>query len=136
MSKLYRNSAPPAGTFQPLRNTRLYGDRDTQIATASLAQRGTPNPDRAIMPSRKRSTLRAERDQRDHVAHLQKAQTAMLTAQRAVRAAKMAGASDDERAKLADVARKRRAEYLKLTGGVESRAVDVNTGASSWDEVK
>jgi hypothetical protein len=135
MSKLYRNSAPPAGTFQPLRNTRLYGDRDTQIATASLAQRGTPNPDRAIMPSRKRSTLRAERDQRDHRAHLQRAQDAMLHAQRMVRMHKRLG-DDVQREIWADKSRKLRAEYLKLTGGVESRAVDVNTGASSWDEVK
>lgn len=136
MSKLYRSSAPPAGAFEPLRNTRLYGDRDTQIETASLRQRGTPNTDRAYVGTRKRADLRAERAVSTHLAHLQAAQTAMLEAQRAVRAARQNGASKHEVRALAYTARTRRAEYLKLTGGVERRAVETAASSASWDESK
>jgi hypothetical protein len=128
MAKLHRTSRPPTGAFTPLRNTRLYGDRDTQIAGASLAARGTPNTDRAYVGSRKRSELRLEREQSAHVGNVQRAQTAMLQAQRAVRAAKEAG--QDYRA-LAATARDARARYIALTGGTERRSVDVAQGAES-----
>jgi hypothetical protein len=115
-----------------LRNMRLYGGREEQIAGAALSARGCPNPNRVLV-TRPRAELRREHEQKAHRAHLQRAQDAMLAAQRAVRAARLAG---QDTAALAATARNRRAEYLKLTGGVERREVEATTGASSWDEVK
>jgi hypothetical protein len=120
MAKPHRTSAPPTGAHMDLRNMRLYGGREEQIAGAALSARGCPNPNRVLVT-------------RPHRAHLQRAQDAMLAAQRAVRAARLAG---QDTAALAATARNRRAEYLKLTGGVERREVEATTGASSWDEVK
>lgn len=121
MSKLHRTSAPPAGYGVPLRNTRLYGDREEQISTAALRARGCPNPDRAVVVKPRR-VLRDERAERRARETLQRAQTAMLEAQRAVRAARLAG-DEDERARLAVLARRARAEYLRLSGGVEGHVV-------------
>jgi hypothetical protein len=119
--KLYRTDAPPAGAFVPVRNRRLYGDREEQISGVALRARGCPNTDRAYVGSRKRAELRVERENRAVVERTQRAQTAMLEAQRAVRAAKQAG---QDFADLATRARALRAEYLSLTGGVESHAVE------------
>lgn len=121
MAKLYRTDAPPAGAFLPAQNPRLYGTRDEQISGAALRSRGCPNTDRAYVGTRPRRELRVERKNRSVIERTQKAQTAMLEAQRAVRAAKQAG--EDFRA-LAGVARACRAEYLALTGGVERHAVE------------
>lgn len=124
MSKLYRESRPPAGYGEPLRNVRLYGDHSEQVATAALRARGCPSPDRAYVPARTRAALRSERDQAAHLARVQRAQTAMLVAQRAVRDARRAGAGAHELRALAFTARTARADYLRLTGGVERRSVD------------
>jgi hypothetical protein len=122
MAKLYRGSRAPAGADLPLRNTRLYGGRDEQIAGAALASRGTPNPDRGpggtYVP---RAVLAQSREVASHAARLQRAQTAMFVAQRAVRDARSLG---HDTAALVVVARERRAAYLYLTGGVERRSVD------------
>lgn len=47
--KRHRESTPPPGALDKLRNTRLYGGRDEQISGASLRARGCPNPDRAVV---------------------------------------------------------------------------------------
>lgn len=122
MAKLYRTSAPPPGEGERLRNTRLYGGRDEQIATAALRSRGCPNPDRAVVV-KPRKQLRAERSSQSELVAKQAAQVAMLTAQRAVRDARAMGASRSEREALARVARIARREYLRLTGGVEVHEV-------------
>lgn len=124
MAKLHRTSRAPAGAFEQVRNTRLYGSREEQIAGASLRARGCPSQDRAHAGTRNRHELRIEREQSGHVARLQRAQTAMFEAQRAVRAAK--DARQDFKA-LAVVARARRAEYLALSGGTERHEVTVSS---------
>lgn len=129
--KRHRTTLAPPGAFEQVRNTRLYGEREEQIAGASLRARGCPNPNRAVV-TRKRVELANEREQSAHLARLQRAQTAMLEAQRAVRAAKDAG---QDFAPLAVQARALRAEYLKLSGGVERRTVDV-AQASDANKIK
>jgi hypothetical protein len=126
MSKLYRTSRAPAGAELPLRNTRLYGGKDEQIATAALRARGCPSPDRAYVPARSRQSLAAQLEREAHARRLQSAQTRMLTAQRAVREAKIYGRPTAE---LAAQARDARAAYLRLTGGTDRRTVDASTGA-------
>src|SRR4051795_7153344 len=126
MSKLYRTSRAPAGADLPKRNTRLYGNRDEQIAGASLRSRGCPNPDRAYVPSTARKTLVAKREAQSYASKLQHAQTRMLTAQRAVRRAKGLGL---ETGALAAEARNARSEYLKLTGGTDRRVVEPSSGS-------
>lgn len=126
MSKLYRSSRAPAGADMPMLNTRLYGDRDEQIATASLRSRGCPNPDRAYAPAAPRKAIAAKREAASYASKLQHAQTRMLTAQRAVRRAK--GLGLDTHA-LAAEARSARAEYLKLTGGTDRRVIEPSSGA-------
>lgn len=132
MAKSHRTNAPPPGADLKLRNTRLYGGMDEQIATAALRARGCPNPNRTIV-TRKRADLVRERDMSSHTRHLQRAQDEMLSAQRAVRAARLTG---QPTADLAQEARIARARYLKLNGGVERREVEVAVSASSWDEAK
>jgi hypothetical protein len=119
--KLYRTTQPPAGYDLPPRNVRLYGSKDEQIATAALRARGCPSPDRAYVPSRRRTELAAAREQEGHMRRLQRAQTAMLEAQRAVRRAKSLG---QDYGHLARASRDARREYLRLTGGTERRAVE------------
>jgi hypothetical protein len=135
--KRHRTDEPPAGAFIDLRNVRLYGDADAQVAGAALAARGTPNPNRAMVrrgdPTyRTRVELARAREQAGHAAGLQRAQVAMLEAQRAVRAAKAAG--QDYKA-LAATARDARARYIALTGGMERREVAV-AQASDANKVK
>jgi hypothetical protein len=120
--KPIRNSTPPPGYGQAPRNPRLYGDRDTQVEGFALRSRGTPNPDRAIVKARPRRVLALERETAAHRAHLQKAQTRMLEAQREVRRLKSCG---QPYADAATLARSARADYLKLTGGTERREVAV-----------
>jgi hypothetical protein len=120
--KPIRNSTPPPGYGQAIRNTRLYGDRDEQVSGTALRSRGTPNPDRALVKARPRKVLRVERETAAHRSHLQRAQDRMLTAQREVRRLKSCG---QPFADAASEARAARAEYLKLTGGVERREVQV-----------
>lgn len=128
-----RNSTPPPGFGQALKNTRLYGDRDEQVSGTALRSRGTPNPDRAIVPCRPRKVLRIERETAAHRAHLQAAQDQMLAAQREVRRLKACGLPY---AAAAADARYLRAEYLKLTGGVERREVQVAETSESGLGVK
>lgn len=131
MAKLYRQSAAPAGADMQLRNPRLYGGRDEQIAGAALRARGCPNEDRGYVRSRPRAELRRERETAAFARSLQEAQSAMLAAQRAVKRARALGRPAAEIRGLAYEARTARAAYLRLTGGVERRAVDVNTGSET-----
>jgi len=125
--KFHRTDMPPRGAFDPLRNTRLYGGRDDQIAGAALASRGQPNPNYA--PARKsRTELIAQREGQAHRAHLQAAQDRMLAAQDRVRMAKRLGR---DYAALAQEARAARAAYIALNGGLESRTVEVNLGSDA-----
>jgi hypothetical protein len=110
------------------RNVRLYGDRDEQIAGASLRARGCPSTDRAYVKPLPRKALAAQRDSAAHTSHLQRAQTAMLEAQREVRRLKSCGLPYGDAATRARAAR---AEYLKLTGGVERRTVEVAASSES-----
>lgn len=126
MPKLYRTSTAPAGALLELRNVRLYGNHEEQVATAALRARGCPSPDRAYVPARSRQALANERDREMHARRLQNAQNAMHSAQRAVREARRFGRPTAE---LADVARGARAAYLRLTGGVERKTVNASTGA-------
>lgn len=130
MSKLYRTSRAPAGADLPMRNARLYGDREEQIATASLRARGCPNPDNAYVPARRRSVIAIEREVTAHARKLQAAQNSMLSAQRAVREAKRFGRDTSA---LAAIARDARKAYLNLNGGTERRVV---APASSADGTK
>lgn len=129
MAKLYRKSGAPAGALLELRNTRLYGDREEQVSGAALRARGCPSPDRAYVPAKSREALRRERETEAHARRLQAAQTAMFEAQRLVRGARAAGLSNSDRMALADSARRARAAYLRLTGGVERKIVAPETGA-------
>lgn len=47
--KRHRESTPPPGALERVRNVRLYGDRDEQAAGSALRSRGCPNPDRAVV---------------------------------------------------------------------------------------
>jgi hypothetical protein len=120
--KRHRTTQPPPGYDLPARNPRLYGTLAEQISGAALASRGTPNPDRAIVKARPRKVLALERETAAHRAHLQRAQDRMLSAQREVRRLKSCGQPYSD---AATEARAARAEYLKLTGGVERREVQV-----------
>lgn len=115
------------------RNPRLYGGREEQIAGASLRARGCPSTDRAPAPTRRRSELRAERESAATLARIQRVQVEMLTAQRAVQHAKRFGL---DKAPHVAAARKARAEYLRLTGGLESRTVEVAALSESGLGVK
>lgn len=127
--KRHRTTLAPPGADIGLRNFRLYGSVDEQIAGAALRSRGCPNSDRAIVARRgSRSELARAVEQESHVRSLQRAQTAMLDAQRAVRRAKGMGL---EYGQLAQDARIARAAYLALTGGVERRAVAVDQGSET-----
>lgn len=53
--KRHRESTPPPGALDKLRNTRLYGGRDEQISGSALRARGCPNPDRAVVRRPRRS---------------------------------------------------------------------------------
>lgn len=128
MAKLHRTSRAPDGAFDPLRNTRLYGDRDTQTEGTALRSRGCPNPDRAYAGTRSRADLRAEREDAGRRTRLQRVQTRMLDAQRAVRTAKQMGQPYGH---LATAARAARAEYLHLMGGLEHRTVTVAESSTS-----
>jgi hypothetical protein len=130
VSKLYRSSVPPAGFDLPVRNVRLYGSHDEQVATAALRSRGCPSPDRAYVPARSRQSLAAQRDREAHARRLQRAQVAMLEAQRAVKRARTSGRPAAEVRALAFAAREARAAYLRLTGGVERRTVDAPIAAT------
>jgi len=125
--KFHRTHRAPAGAHIPLRNTRLYGDRDEQVAGEALRSKGQPDP-RYQTLTRPRAELRRERDERAHRAHLQAAQVRMLSAQDAVRAAKRAG---KDFSALAQEARSTRAAYLSLTGGVERKSVEASTGSET-----
>lgn len=130
MPKLYRNSTPPAGFDLPARNVRLYGSHEEQVSTAALRARGCPSPDRAYVPARSRQALAAQRDREAHARRLQRAQTAMFEAQRAVKRARTSGRPATEVRALAYVAREARAAYLRLTGGVERRTVEAPIAAT------
>lgn len=47
--KRHRESTPPPGALERVRNVRLYGSRDEQAAGSALRARGCPNPDRALV---------------------------------------------------------------------------------------
>jgi hypothetical protein len=126
--KRHRTYSPPPGALEPLRNVRLYGGRDEQAAGTALRSRGTPSPDRAYVPSRSRASLRQEAETSEHLRHLQAAQSAMLEAQRAVRAAREHG---HDYVDLAARARSARARYLSLSGGLERRDVSVDQGSET-----
>lgn len=112
-----------------LRNVRLYGSHEEQVAGAALRSRGCPNPDRAaVYERRSRSELARASEAEAHARSLQRAQTAMLEAQRAVRRAKGLGL---DYGALAAESRAARAAYLRLTGGLERRAVDVDQGSET-----
>jgi hypothetical protein len=126
--KRHRTTQPPPGYDLPARNPRLYGTLAEQISGAALASRGTPNTDRAYVKPAPRKVLRLQREAAAHTAHLQRAQDRMLTAQREVRRLKSCG---QPFADAATEARAARAEYLKLTGGVERREVEVAATSES-----
>lgn len=121
--KLYRKSDAPTGALMEVRNVRLYGSQEEQVSGAALRSRGCPSPDRAYVPAKTRQALERERATQDHARRLQRAQTAMLEAQRLVRGSRATNLAPDDRARLADDARRKRAEYLRLTGGVERRTI-------------
>lgn len=98
----------------------------------ALASRGTPNPDFAIVRTRSTSTAKPRRvkpkvEVIDFDAKLSQCMVAMLAAQAEVKLAKSEGRPY---ANLAATARKCRAEYLTLTGGVERRSIDVDQGST------
>lgn len=129
--KRYRTTTPPPGAMMNLRNVRLYGSREEQVAGASLRARGCPSPDRAPVPraaAPRRSELTRAVETEAHVRSLQRAQVAMLEAQRAVRRAKSLGQPYDT---LARESRSARAAYLALTGGLERRTVAVDQGSET-----
>lgn len=130
--KRYKTTAPPPGFALLPRNTRLYGGLDEQVAGAALRARGCPSPDNAYVPARPRAELRVERETAAHRARLQRAQDAMLSAQREVRRLKSHGQPFADAATLARAAR---AEYLNLNGGTERRTVEL-AQASDANKVK
>lgn len=140
MPKFHRSSAAPPGALIETRNPRLYGSRDEQIEAFAERSRGCPDPERAVIYTRRRRTRPSERTTRPAQAavdctpreHARKRELlehnfAALSAQ--VQAARAAG-DEERRAALAARARALRAELLKLTGGVERREVEVDQGSA------
>lgn len=103
----------------------------------ALSSRGTPNPDYAIVrtrPSKAQSKARASRKPKaqpvqsiDFASALAAAEIDMHNAQSRVRVAKQDGRPY---ADLAAEARRCRAAYLALSGGVEHRAITVDMGST------
>jgi hypothetical protein len=124
--KRHRTSAPPPGALTELRNPRLYGGRDEQIAglalrSRSITGRPAPDPDRprdvsATVAPRVRGPRTEPADTpRAHARRVGKAYAAMVEAQAVVTDARMRG---DESARLAaaEIARELRSAYLAMTG--------------------
>lgn len=108
-----------------------------------LRSRGVPDPDRAIVRTRRRSNGSAGRGSapaspreaaqspRSHKRHVERVYQAMLDAQRAVVNARECG-DEDARVQFAKVARERRAAWLAISGQApEGRAIEVNLGSET-----
>jgi hypothetical protein len=122
--KRHRTYAPPPGALIELRNRRLYGDRDEQIAGMALRSRGITgrpmaDPDRPRDVS-DRPVPRGPRTERTDsprafARRVDKARVSMEEAQRAVKLARERG---QDTTAAAQMARTRRAAYLALAGGM------------------
>lgn len=124
--KRHRTSAPPPGALVELRNRRLYGSRDEQIAGLALRSRsitGRPmaDPDSprdvsaTVAPSVRGPRTALADSPRAHARRVAKAYAAMVEAQAVVTDARMRG-DEDARAQAAILARELRAAYLRLSG--------------------
>lgn len=119
-----------------MRESRAPGHND-------LRSRGVPDPDRAIVRTRRRSNASGGRSNapatprevalspRAYKRRVEKVYQAMLDAQAAVKRARECG-DEDARAQFAIVARERRAAWLTISGEMpEGRVIDVNLGSET-----
>lgn len=124
-----------------MRNVRLYGSADEQIAGSALRSRGCPNPDRAAVYKPRTSSGKGTPVSRPAEAssprafarRVDRARSRMEEAQLVVRHARETGLDPTA---AAGAARAARSEYLALVGGMpERRSLDL-AQASDANKVK
>lgn len=140
MPKFHRSTSPPPGALRDVRNQRLYGSPDEQIEAFAERARGCPDPDRATVYTRRRRTSRAKSEApvygratdttpAQHARNVAMLERNMAAIANAVRIARECG-NEAQRAAMATRARELRAEWLKLTGGLERRVIEVDQGSA------
>lgn len=140
--KRHRTYAPPPGALVQMRNMRLYGSADEQIAGLALRSRGITgrpmaDPDRprdvSAQTIRRGARTAIADTPRAFARRVDRARSRMEEAQLAVRHARETGVDPTA---AAGAARLARSEYLALVGGMpERREIDL-AQASDANKVK